>query len=194
MGDAPASATAPSRTASQRRRLLVFLLIGAAVSLSLGVYSKVHDPSGQALLSWFFTGSINLKVWFATAAFALAIGQLIGGLWIYGKLPGKPRPPSWVRPGHRAAGTLAFLFTIPVAYHCLWSLGFQTGSGTRVIVHGLAGCFFFGALTAKVLMVRKGVRPSWVLPVTGGAVFTALTVIWLTSALWFFTTVDFPGI
>jgi hypothetical protein len=192
MGDAPAVSATP-RTGSSSR-LIVYLLIGAAVSLSLGVYSKVHDPSGQALVSWFFTGSINLKVWFATAAFALAIGQLIGGLWIYGKLPGKPRAPKWVRPGHRIAGTLAFLFTIPVAYHCLWSLGFQTGSGTRVIVHGLAGCFFFGALTAKVLMVRKAVRPWWVLPVTGGTVFTALTVIWLTSALWFFTTIDFPGI
>jgi hypothetical protein len=53
---------------------------------------------------------------------------------------------------------------------------------------------FFGALTAKVLIVRTADMPRLVLPILGGVVFTALTVLWLTSSLWFFTTVAFPGI
>ena len=65
---------------------------------------------------------------------------------------------------------------------------------TRVLVHGLFGCLFFGALTAKVLVVRTPKMPKLALPVLGGVVFTALTVLWLTSAFWFFTTVEFPGI
>lgn len=82
---------------------------------------------------------------------------------------------------------------IPVAYHCLWSLGFQTDSA-RVLAHGLLGCFFFGAFATKVLVVRTKRMPGWALPVVGGALFTALTGLWLTSSVWFFTTMEFPGI
>ena len=30
--------------------------------------------------------------------------------------------------------------------------------------------------------------PKWTLPVLGGAVFTALVALWITSSVWFFTT------
>ena len=185
-------ATAVAARPRNRNRLLVYLLIGAAVSLSLGVYGRVHDPTGEALVSLFFASSINLKVWFATTAFALAIFQELSALKMYGKL-GKGFGPRWLPKVHRASGTLAFLFAIPVAYHCLWSLGYQS-SDPRVLVHGFFGCLFFGALTAKVLVVRAKRMPRWALPVLGGLLFTALTVVWLTSAFWFFTTVDFPGV
>ena len=187
---ATASASRPSRNPG---RFLAYLLVGAAVALGLGVYGSVHDPTGEALVSLFFSASINLKVWFATAAIALATFQLLSGRKILGKL-GPGRGPRWLPRAHRASGTLAFLITIPVAYHCLWSLGFHADGGARVLVHGLAGCFFFGALTAKVLVVRSRRMPSWALPVLGGTVFTALTAVWLSSALWFFTNVDFPGV
>jgi len=174
-------------------RLIGILLIGAAVAVSLGVYGRVHDPTGRSLVTLVFTRSINLKVWFATIAFALALFQLGSSLRIYGKI-GHGRAPRWLRPAHRLSGTLAFLFVIPVAYHCLWALGFQPHQGVRVLAHGVAGCFFFGALTSKVLIVRSRRMPSWTLPVVGGALFAAFTVIWLSSALWFFTTVEFPGL
>lgn len=76
-------ATASPRS---RNRLIGYLLIGAAVSVSLGAYGRVHDPTGEALISGFFTGSINLKVWFASAAFALAIFQELSAAKFYGKL------------------------------------------------------------------------------------------------------------
>ena len=186
-----ATVAAPSGM-SREARILTILLAGAAVAVTLGVYGRLHDPTGESLVTLFFTATINLKVWFASVAFALALFQLGSSLRIFGKI-GKGRVPAWLRPVHRASGTLAFLFAIPVAYHCLWALGFQSEAGTRVLVHGLAGCFFFGALTSKVLIVRSRRLPGWSLPVVGGALFTALTVIWLTSSLWFFTTVDFPG-
>src|SRR4029450_7592837 len=100
----------------------------------------------------------------------------------------KGRPPAWLRPVHRITGTLAFLLAIPVAYHCLWALGFQTGSGARVVVHASAGCFFFGALASKVLVVRIGRVPSWALPVVGGTLFTALTMAGLHTAAGVLTT------
>jgi hypothetical protein len=187
---AQAAVPAMPRSGSSTARVLVALAAGALVALSLGIYGRVHDPTGRSLVTLFFTKTITLKVWFATAAVALAVGQLLGGLRMYGKL-GKSRGPRWIRTGHRLAGTAAFLLTIPVAYHCLWALGFQSGLGTRVLVHGTLGCFFFGALTAKVIVVRSRRKPKWALPLMGGLVFTALVLVWMTSALWFFTTQGF---
>jgi hypothetical protein len=186
-------ATVARRRRNSQGRLIAILLIGAAVAVALGVYGNVHDPTGRSLVTLVFTRSINLKVWFATIAFALALFQLLSSLRFYGKI-GRGRAPRWLRPAHRMSGTLAFMFAIPVAYHGLWALGFQAHHGTRVLAHGVAGCFFFGALTSKVLIVRSRRMPSWALPVVGGALFAAFTVIWLSSSLWFFTNVEFPGI
>jgi thiamine transporter ThiT len=81
---------------------------------------------------------------------------------------------------------VAFVVSLPVAVHCLWSLGFVTSS-PRVLVHGLAGCAFYGAYAAKMLGLRLRGLPGWALPVLGGLVFTTFVLVWLTSALWFFT-------
>ena len=76
-------------------------------------------------------------------------------------------------------GSIA-LFTLPVAYHCLWSLGFQDAS-TRVLLHSLFGCAVYGAFAAKVLIVRSPGTPGWALPLAGATMFTTLVVVWLTS-------------
>jgi len=179
--------------APDRSRLAWALVIGAIVTLSLGVYGSVHDPTGRSLVTLFFTTTINLKVWLATLAVVLALLQLTSAAKFYGWLGGGHGPP-WLGRVHRASGTLAFLTTIPVAYHCLWALGFDAAADLRGVIHGLLGSLFFGALAAKVLLVRSRGLPGWALPVAGGVVFTSLIGVWLTSSFWFFTTVSFPGI
>lgn len=183
----PGLATAPDRS-----RPLFALLLGALVALSLGVYGAVHDPTGRSLVTLFFTATINLKVWLATVVAALAIVQVLSAAKFYGRL-GRGRGPRWLGRAHRASGTLAFLLAIPVAYHCLWALGFGAAADARGVIHGLLGSLFFGALAAKVLLVRSGGRSAWALPIAGGVVFTSLIGVWLTSSFWFFTTVEFPG-
>ena len=112
---------------------------------------------------------------------------------ITGKLRlGGYRPSARFRRAHRVSGTLAFLLAIPVAYHCLWALGFQSGN-TRVLVHGIAGCVFFGALATKILIVRGRAAANFAFILAGGALFAALVAVWLTSAFWYFTNVSFPG-
>jgi hypothetical protein len=105
---------------------------------------------------------------------------------IYGKLTWPAKAPPWLGDVHRLSGTLAFILTLPVAYQCLWALGFQD-TDTRVLLHSLFGCFFYGVFTIKVLAVRDHSLPSWLLPVAGGTVFAALVGVWATSSLWFFT-------
>jgi uncharacterized protein DUF6529 len=114
-------------------------------------------------------------------------------MWMFGKI-GRSTPPAWVGPTHRLVGTLAFLASLPIAYHCLWSLGFESHADhARRFWHSLFGCAFFGAFTVKVLAVRSRRMPDWVLPVVGGLVFSLLVGLWLTSALWFFDNSGFPS-
>ena len=65
--------TAVQSVAARRNRLAIGLLAGAGVAVALGVYGSVHDPTGRSLVTLFFSATINLKVWLATAAIALAI-------------------------------------------------------------------------------------------------------------------------
>ncbi|WP_329319636.1 DUF6529 family protein [Streptomyces sp. NBC_01262] len=170
-------------------RALVYLvpaLAAAAVAVGLGVYGKVHDPTGTAFNLAGFSSPGAVKSWLATGAFFFALIQLLSALAMYGRLPGV-RAPSWTGALHRWSGRIAFLLAVPVAVHCLYAFGYQTYS-TRVMWHSLLGCFFFGAFSAKMLLLRAERIPGWLLPVIGGLVFTVLTALWLTSALWFFRT------
>jgi len=169
-------------------RLLGVFVAGAAVAVALGVYGKVHDPTGEQPYTLFFTATINLKVWFATVALVLAAAQIVLAARLYGRIgwPWRGDAPLWLGDAHRLTGIMAFLVSLPVAYHCLWALGFQS-TDTRVLLHSLLGCFFYGVFTIKVLSVRSQGMPGWLLPVVGGLTFAALVGVWLTSSLWFMT-------
>ena len=61
-----------------------------------------------------------------------------------------------------------------------------------MIVHGVAGCMFYGAYATKMLGLRLRAGPGWTLPVIGGTVFGLFVVLWLSAALWFFTSSGAP--
>ena len=134
-----------------------------------------------------FSSPQTVKVWLATGVVVFAVLQLLSALVMYGKVPAVPTP-SWIGAAHRWSGRVAFLLAIPVAVHCLYALGFQAFD-TRVLVHSLLGCVFFGAFTMKMLLLTKRGLAGWMLPMAGGLVFATLVGLWLTAALWFFTTV-----
>ena len=138
-----------------------------------------------------FSSGIAAKAWFATAAVCFGVIQVSTGARIFGKLQrivpiGRPH----VNRVHRWSGRLAILCTLPVAFHCIFILGFRT-TDTRVLVHSIAGTFVYGVIVVKVFFVRDRDHPRWVLPVVGGTLFTILVTLWSTSALWYFTNVRF---
>lgn len=176
----------------QRRpawHLFIPLLGGLLVAETIGIVARelIGSPYAQSA-PWFrlfFSDTLHLKAWLAMAALFLACTQLFTAAWIFRKLP-------WTRPRfvnlvHRFAGRLAFLVTIPVAYHCVFKLGFQTYS-TRLTVHSFFGVAVYGAFATKVLIVRMHRFPRWTLPVAGGLLFAALVGVWWTSSFWFFRT------
>jgi hypothetical protein len=138
-----------------------------------------------------FSSTIAMKAWFATAALALVIVQVSTATRMWGHLQGVIRLPfQVVRQIHRWSGRLAFLCTLPVFFHCVFILGYQSPSA-RVVVHSIAGSIVYGIFAAKVLIIREKGYPHWVLPVVGGSLAVVLTTLWLTSALWYFTNVRF---
>lgn len=161
-----------------------FVLIGAAVSVAIGVYSRSHVPTGRPITTLGFSTLLDMKVWLATAAVVFAFVQVGTALRIYGRIGAGPSTPTAALT-HRISGVVAVALTLPVAFHCLWSLGFGTYS-TRVLVHSVVGCAFYGVFVTKMLAVRSSRLPAWALPVLGGVLFTILVTIWLTSSLWFF--------
>ena len=176
----------PGRADSGAAKLVVPSLIGALVALTLGVYGRLHNPTGYAINIAGFSSPGAVKSWLATGAFVFALVQVGSALVMYGKVPRVAAPP-WIGGLHRWSGRAAFLLAVPVAVHCLYALGFQHYS-TRVLIHSLLGCAFFGAFTIKMLILPKSDLPSWTLPALGALVFTALTGVWFTSAYWFVST------
>jgi cytochrome c553 len=155
----------------------------ALFSLTAGLLAA-HDPRSKGYFRLFFEDPLHLKAAFASAAAVLACFQIFSATWIYGKLPW--RKPAWVNPAHRWSGRLAFVCTLPVAYHCIFKLGFRH-TDTRVVVHSLFGCAVYGGYAAKITIVRLRRFPVPVLPIAGGLLFAFLIGVWYTSALWLYT-------
>jgi hypothetical protein len=134
---------------------------------------------------------LQMKAWLSTAALFFVLIQVITALWMWGRLPGKPAIPKWLPTSHRWSGALAFVLTLPVAFHCVWSLGFVTTT-PRVLFHSLAACLFYGAYASKMVGLRVRGLPGWALPVLGGTVFSLFVALWLTASLWLFTRHGIP--
>jgi hypothetical protein len=167
-------------------------LAGAIVAVVLYVIGRVHTPNyttslfGQTLLN-----AVSLKSALATAALGLAVGQVLLALWIYRKLPLAGRPPKRVGLTHRVVGTVLFLLTLPIAIHCFLAYGINL-SDARHVIHSIAGCVFYGAFVAKVLLVQSRRLPGWALPVAGGLLALLVALLWYTSALWFYNGYSVP--
>src|SRR5205809_2948727 len=91
------------------------------------------------ILTSVFSSTIAAKVWLASAAGVLALVQVSTGARIFGKIKRfVPISPPAVNRIHRWSGRIAILITLPVAFHCIFILGFQTANA-RVLAHSIVG-------------------------------------------------------
>lgn len=171
----------------RRGPVLGALLLGAGVAVALGVYGRVHHGSYDVLPSMGFSSAGTFKAWATTVILVLAVAQLVTALWLYGRLPGVHAVPGWLRNAHRATGTVAFVLSLPVAAFCLYGFGFAPEPvKTRTLIHSVAGCAFYGAFAAKVVLVHSRRIPGWALPIAGALLLTSVVLLWWTGAVWFF--------
>jgi hypothetical protein len=184
--------------ASQRDatvRLVLIGVIGLAVTATLYFVGRaIVNNSAYSTVGLFGqtgVGVLSLKSFLATVALGLAIVQVLLALWMYGKLPIVGRAPKRIRITHRIVGGVAFVVTLPVAIHCAIAYGVQL-TDARHVVHSLAGCFFYGAFVAKVLLVQSKRLPGWTLPVAGGILAVLLVLLWYTSGLYYYNGYSVP--
>lgn len=176
---------------------LTAFAVGAVVALLVGVFGKVHDPTLDGTTTLGFRTVIDMKVVLTTVIGVLAVLQVLGALWLYGKLGTKA--PSWLGTAHRTSGTIALLLSVFVAYHCLWALGLEYGHlkdgekvGARTVIHGVLGCLIVGTAVVKIVAVKSRRAPGWFLPVAGGLLFTLFIAALLTSTLWYYLNHGWP--
>ena len=151
--------------------------MGAAVAVALGVYGRVHERSGEAITTLGFDrhhpteGVVGRGRWSrGDRSWLTAVGMYTRGGRVFSVV-------------HRSSGTLAILVSLPVAYHCLWSLGFAD-TDTRVLVHSLAGCLVYGAFVTKLLGLHLPRTPPWIVTVAGSLLFASVVTAALTSSVW----------
>ncbi|WUL62226.1 DUF6529 family protein [Streptomyces sp. NBC_00344] len=171
-------------------------MLGAAVAVAVAIWvtGRHHSPQyGMGLFGTQGNDTVDLKARLGSALFGLALVQLLLALWMYHRLPGIAAAPRTVRTGHRVLGLLAFLLSVPIAFHCVSTYGVETAS-TRVFLHSVAGCVLYGAFVAKVLVVRSRHLPGWVLPVAGSVLICAIGLLWYSGALWVLNGFDAPGL
>lgn len=138
-----------------------------------------------------FSSTIAGKAWFATATVVLALVQVTTAARIFGHLQGIVRLPHDVVKGiHRWSGRAAFLCTLPVAFHCIFILGFDS-TDSRTLAHSIVGSFVYGVFAVKIFFVHDSDHPRWTLPFVGGTLAAVIVTLWLTSAYWYFTEVRF---
>jgi plastocyanin len=174
----------------QAARLLIPLALGSLVALGLYVWAKKLTPDySTSLFGQTAAGTFPLKSWLGTALLALAVLQVTTALWLYGKLGrSQPRRLGIV---HRLTGVAAILVSLPIAYHCMFAYGFRSFDA-RTAVHSIAGCFLYGAIVAKIAIVRSKRLPGFALPLAGGTVVTVIFVLWYSAALWYFNDSSVP--
>jgi plastocyanin len=174
----------------QSARLLIPLALGSLVALGLYVWAKNLTPDySTSLFGQTAADTLPLKSWLGTALLALAVLQVTTALWLYGKLGrSQPRRLGIV---HRLTGVAAILVSLPIAYHCMYAYGFRSFDA-RTAVHSIAGCFLYGAIVAKIAIVRSKRLPGFALPLAGGTVVTVIFVLWYSAALWYFNDSSVP--
>jgi plastocyanin len=182
--------TSPAR--APRVKAVLPLLVAAAVTAGIYVWAKSISPDySTSLFGQSAADTLPLKSWLATAVLALAVLQLYTALWLYGRLHRSRAKPRRLGRIHRLTGAAAILVSLPVAYHCLFAYGFRDFD-TRMLVHSLAGCFFYGALAAKIVVVRTRGRATWAIPLAGGTLLTLVVVLWYSTAAWYFNDSSVP--
>src|SRR5262245_54944120 len=104
-------------------QLVAVIVAGAAVPVFRGSYASGHTPAAQPTFGFTPASMLAFKSWMTSLALVFAVLQLLSALRLRDRIHWPATPPLWLTDAHRIVGTLAVLCSLPVAYHCLWSLG-----------------------------------------------------------------------
>ena len=129
------------------------LAAGSAVAVAIGVYGALHEPTGRDFVLYGFESAASWKSALTVVVAVLFVAQVALGFKLTGQfgLSATTRP--WLFQFRRLIATLAFGFSVPVAFHCLWVLGSSSNS-PMVTLHSILGCVAYGAVVAALWPAR----------------------------------------
>ncbi len=177
----------PPTPGAVRLRLAAALLLGALVTVSIGLLERhmLAAPHPIPYFHLFFSDTLFMKAWLASATLVLAGGQLVWAAGMYGLVRFTPQT-RFFQIVHRWAGRVAMALTLPVAFNCLFEMGINP-LDLRIMVHAVLGAFIYGIFVVKFFVIRIDRAPGWMLPILGSALFTTIVGLWYTSAYWLFS-------
>ena len=125
------------------------LAAGAAVALALGVYSVLHQPTGRDFVLYGFESAASWKNALTLVVAVLLIAQAALGFKLAGIFGLRATTRPWLLEFRRLLATLAVGFSLPVAFHCVWVLGFGSDSPS-ITLHSILGCIAYGCVVAAM--------------------------------------------
>jgi uncharacterized protein DUF6529 len=127
--DVSAARKPKSPVATNLVRPVLPLVLFALITLTVGLVATatVREPYATSFFHPFFSDVLQMKAWLVTAAVVLACGQLLTAARIY-ELLGFPPKGRFYHVVHRWSGRATIVLTLPVAYHCIFLLGFSANS------------------------------------------------------------------
>ena len=125
------------------------LVAGAAVALPLGVYSVLHQPTGRDFALYGFESAAAWKNALTLVVALLLVAQAALSFKLAGLFGLRATTRPWLSELRRLLATLAVGFSLPVAFHCVWVLGFGTTLPFHVL-HSIPGCIAYGCVAAAV--------------------------------------------
>ncbi len=125
------------------------LAAGAAAALALGAYSVLHEPAGRDFVLYGFGSSAEWKNALTLVVAVLLVVQAAIGFKLAGLFGIRPADRPWLSDLRRLIATAAVGLSLPVAFHCVWILGFGSDSPMTTL-HSILGCIAYGCVVAAL--------------------------------------------
>ena len=125
------------------------LAAGAAASVALGAYSVAHEPTGRDFVLYGFDSSAEWKNALTLVVAVLLVAQAAIGFKLAGLFGLRPAGRPWLSELRSLIATVAVGLSLPVAFHCVWVLGFGSDS-PLVALHSILGCIAYGCVVAAL--------------------------------------------
>ena len=125
------------------------LAAGTAVALALGAYSVLHEPTRRDFVLYGFESAASWKSALTLVVAVLFVAQAALGFKLAGMLGFRVPTRAGLAELRRLVATLAVGFSVPVAFHCVWVLGFRSDS-SAVTLHSILGCVAYGCVVAAL--------------------------------------------
>ncbi len=130
------------------------LAVGAAVAVALGVYSVLHQPTGRDFVLYGFESAASWKNALTLVVALLLVAQAALSFKLAGLFGLRATTRPWLSELRCLLATLAVGFSLPVAFHCVWVLGFGSDS-PAITLHSILACVAYGCVVAALWPERS---------------------------------------